>query len=420
MAALIRGIALALLLATAAAAQEVSPAGIRTGESLPAIAGIDLNRNPVELTQFLGRGSVVLAFWSVHCVDCIRELDDLRSIRREFPPEEVTVVAVNTDSGLPVERIAGFLRRYEAARGGLEVEHILDRDATILTALGIRFIPVLAVLDRTGRVTSVLTGYQPEDRARVAQAMEEGRIALGAWSEGLRGRVRTLLRGTAPTGGSLEWGSFRVEQGMPLFGLYGASGWLADPAGRRDRQQEASRVEAVVGDRLRVALLAEALASLGVRLPAPSVQPFGRGGVEVPVSPFEADTRWKRLYDALRFDELYRTEARAGSWVGDEFWAGLVGDVDLGRLRERVRALNFPAEPARIRLETVSDFDHKPRALLQRFRDRSFRLQAVQGEHLIYFGDAQTLAAEIAELPGIPFRVFVEVLDPGTVRVEVL
>jgi hypothetical protein len=179
-------------------------------------------------------------------------------------------------------------------------------------------------------------------------------------------------------------------------------------------------VEAVVGDRLRVALLAEALASLGVRLPGPSVQPFGRGGMEVPESPFEAETRWKRLYDALRFDELYRPEERAGSWVGDEFWAGLVGDVDLGRLRERVRALNFPEEPARVRLETVSDFDHKPRALLQRFRDRSFRLQAVQGEHLLYFGDAQTLAAEIAALPGIPFRVFVEVLDPGTVRVEVL
>lgn len=420
MAALIRALALSLLCAAAAPAQEVSPAGIRAGAPLPGIAGIDLERNPVELSRFLGRGSVVLAFWSVHCASCIRELDDLRSIRREFPPEDVTVVAVNTDSGLPVERIAGFLRRYEAARGDLGVEHVIDRDAAILTALGIRYIPVLAVLDRSGRVSSVLTGYQPEDRARVAQAVEEGRVALGAWSEGLRGRVRTLLRGTAATGGSLEWGSFRVEQGMPLFGLYGATGWLADPAGRRDRQREASRVEAVVGDRLRVALLAEALASLGVRLPAPSIQPFGRGGIEVPESPFEGETRWKRLYDALGFDELYRSEVRAGSWVGDEFWAGLVGDVDLGRLRDRVRALHFPEEPARVRLETVSDFDHKPRALLQRFRDRSYRLQAVQGEHLLYFGDAQTLAAEIAELPGIPFRVFVEVLDPGTVRVEVL
>ncbi|MBE0616506.1 MAG: TlpA family protein disulfide reductase, partial [Proteobacteria bacterium] len=240
---LVRAALLTLVLSAAGWAQEVVPSGIRTGEPLPALTGVDLEGNPVALSSFLGRGSVVLSFWSVHCTDCIRELDDLRSIRREFPPEEVAVVAVNTDSGLPVERVAGFVRRYESSRGPLEVAHLLDRNASILTALGIRYIPVLVVLDRAGRVSSVFTGYQTEDRARVAQAMEEGRVALGAWSESLRGRVRTLLRGPAPGGGSVEWGTFRAEAGAPLFGLYDATGWIADAAGRRDRAGEAKRVE---------------------------------------------------------------------------------------------------------------------------------------------------------------------------------
>jgi len=399
-------------------AQEV-PTGLRAGDPLPALAGVDLAGKPVQLSEWIGRGTVVLSFWSIHCTDCIRELDDLRSIRQEFPVDEVTVVAINTDSGLPLGRIAGFLRRYEASRGELGVVHLLDRDAAIVNRLGIRFIPVLVVLDPAGRVSSVLTGYESSDRGRVAQAMEEGRLALGAWSERLRGRLRTILRGPRPTGGSVEWGSFRVEEGMPLFGLYDATGWIADASGRRNREAEARRVEQVVTGRLKVRLLNEALASIGVRLPAPSDQPFRRDGVAVPESPFQGNGAWKRLYDAVRFDELYRSEQTSSSWVGDEYWAGFVGDVDLGQLRERVRALGFPETPARLRLETVSDFDYKSRALLQRFRNASFRLQAIQGEYLLYYGDAEALAAELSGQGGLPFQVFAEVLDPASLRVEV-
>jgi thiol-disulfide isomerase/thioredoxin len=115
------------------------------------LAGVDLEGNPVDLGSYLGEATLVLSFWSIHCSDCIRELDDLRSIRREFPPEDVTVIAVNTDSGLPTGRIAGFMRRYEASRGPLDVVHLLDREAIILDVLGIRYIPVLVVVDRSGR-----------------------------------------------------------------------------------------------------------------------------------------------------------------------------------------------------------------------------------------------------------------------------
>jgi thiol-disulfide isomerase/thioredoxin len=408
-----------LLCGSAAGAQEVSPARIEAGQSLPALSGVDLEGSPLQLEASPEGPILVLSFWSIHCGDCIRELDDLRAIRREFPADDVRVVAVNTDSGLPVSRVAGFVRRYEASRGELGLTHLLDRDGVIVSALGIRYIPLLIVVDRSGRVSSVLTGYQPSDRPRVAQAMEEGRLALGAWSEGLRGRLRTVLRGPAPGGGSIEWGTFRVEDGMSLFGLYDASGFLADAGGRRDRAMEVARVESVLAERLKVLLLWEALASLDVRLAAPSERPFGPGGIQVPESPLAESPAWKRLYEGLRFDELYRVEDSSRVWVGDELWAGLVGDVDLGRLRERLVALGFPKEPARLRVEIVSDFDYKPRAVLQRFRRASYRLQAVQGEYVVYYGDAESFARELSGIEGVPFKLFVEVLTPETVRVEV-
>ncbi|HSH68509.1 MAG TPA: TlpA disulfide reductase family protein [Deferrisomatales bacterium] len=419
MRAMIRAGCVVLLMAGLAAAQDLAPVGVAAGSRLPPLSGVSLDGSPVDLGPLLGRNTVVLSFWSIHCIDCIRELDDLRAIGREFPPDDVTVVAVNTDSGLPTERIAGFVRRYEASRGALGVRHLLDRDAAIVDALGVSYIPVLVVVDRTGTVSSVLTGYTGQDRQRLGQAMEEGRVALGAWSEGLRGRLRTVLRGSGPWGRPVEWGSFRVEDGMPLYGLYDAGGWLADAAGRRDRAVEQARVEAVVADVLKVALLREAMASVGVQLPASDPAGHRVAGLRIPESPFAVPGRWERLYQAVQFDELVRVEQRDATWLGDEYWAGLVGDVDLGRLRNRLLELNFPADPVRVRVVTVSDFDYKPRAVLQSLRRQSYRVQAVQGEHIVYYGSAAQLADEVSALSAKPFKGFVEVGVGDEIRIEV-
>ena len=409
-----------LLLGSVAAGQELVPTGVEVGTTLPNLAGVDVKDNPYELSSVLGKGTLVLSFWSIHCTDCIRELDDLRAIRKEFPPEEVTLIAVNTDSGIPVTRVANFLQRYEAARAEpLAVVHLLDRNTRILDALGIRYIPLLIVADRTGRVTSIVTGYSPQDRPQLGRAMEQGRLALGAWGEGLRAKLRTLLRAQGAQGREIEWGSFRVEEGMPLFGLYDAKGWLSDVVGRRDRAAEVRRVESAIGGRLRISLLREALTNVGVKLPLPGAPVFQTRGIEVPENLLEADGPWKRLYEAVGFDRLHREQGRSATWVGDEYWAGLLADVDLGSLRERLASLGIPERPAKIRLAAVSDFDFKPRAVFKALQQLTYRLQSQQGEDLLYYGDANRLAEEIRSLNLPDFKVYVEVVAPDAVRLEV-
>ncbi|GEM_PF-1182504 len=412
----VSGWLLALLVACPALAREVPPARLRVGDVLPPLAGVDLAGRPVTLKDLAGDGAVVLSFWSVHCRDCVRELDDLRLVGREFQGEDLTLVAVNTDSGLPLNRIAGFVRRYEAARGSLGVAHLLDRDAAILRSLGIRYIPLLVVADRTGRITALVSGYRQGDRELLGRALEEGTVALGAWGTGLRARLVTLLRGQG-TGGGVEWGSFRVEAELPRFGLYDASGWIADPVGRADRQSESRRVEGVVADRLRVALAQEALASVGVRLPGPNAAARLGEGIRVPESPLAGDGRWARLYADLAFDGLYREEDRQALWTGDVYRAGMVGDVDLGRLRARLKNLDLPTEPSTIRLEVVTDFDFKARAVLEELRRVSYRLQQVRGEDLLYYGTPEQLATEIRGL-SLGLRIFAEPLGEDRVRVE--
>jgi thiol-disulfide isomerase/thioredoxin len=410
-----------VLLAAIAFAQEDMPLNVQVASPLPVVTGVDLSGNDVDLASVVGGKTVVLSFWSIYCSDCIRELDDLRAIRAEFPTEEVEVVAINTDSAFPVSRVANFLRRYEGVRGKtLNVKHILDRDNAIVDLLGIRYIPLMVTVDATGSVSSILSGYDHrEDRTRLYQAMEQGRVALGAWSEGPKAKLRALLRGAGPDGLPVEWGSFRLEEGMSLFGWYDNSGWLLDISGKPDRDEEINRVEMVIGDRLQLKLMKTALASVGVRLPHDGFTPYQLKGLRIPESPMVSENRWFRLYQALSFSELYQIDHENSIWSDDEYWAGLVGDVDLGRLRAQLRGLEFPNEPLAYKLSTVSDYDFKPRMLFKMFKQTSYRVYSFEGETILYYGEMEQLLDELERLrlPGV--EIFVEEIGETELRVEV-
>ncbi len=398
-----------VLFAAVALAQEDLPTNVQVGSPLPDVMGVDLIGDVTDLNAVIGEKTVVFAFWSIYCSDCIRELDDLRSIRAEFPIEEVEVVAVNTDSAFPVSRIVNFLRRYEGVRGqALNVKHILDRDNKIVEQLGIRYIPLMVTVDSTGNVSSILSGYNHrEDRSRLYQAMEQGRVALGAWSEGPKAKLRALLRGAGPDGLPLEWGSFHVEEGMALFGWYDTAGWSLDVTGKARRVSEVQRVETIVGDRLKIKLMNTALSSVGIRLPREGLTPYQIKGITIPESPMVSENRWFRLYQALSFSELYKTDQETALWVDDEYWAGLVGDVDLGRLRVQLKDMGFPYEPNYIKLATVSDYEFKPRLILKALKQYSYRVHSFQGDTILYFGTLEQLVDELerVRLPGMEFYV---------------
>jgi thiol-disulfide isomerase/thioredoxin len=422
---IVRRVALALaalcFVAPVAFAVDDGPSGARVGSELPAISGVDLSEKPVDLKSLIGRKTIVLSFWSIYCSDCVREMDDLRSIRAEFPVEEVEVVAINTDSAFPVSRIASFVRRYEGARGApLDVVHIVDRNEAIVKALGVRFIPLMITINKAGTVASVMGGYdRDQDKSRLYQALEQGSVSLGAWSEGLRGRLRSILRGSGPDGLPVEWGSFRVEEGMSLFGLYDNSGWRADVLGRSDHEAEVARVERVVRDRLRLSLMKDALGSIGIRVADDRESPFQARGITIPESPMDNTNRWRRLYQDLSFSDFFRVESNTGKWVGDEFWGVLVGDVELGRLRARLKELEFPSEPVGVKLTIVSDSDFKPRILLKSLRERSYRVHSFQGDSVQYYGTPEMALAEIKEITIPGMAIFAEREEGGSIRIEV-
>lgn len=404
------------------ARSEDAPSGITIGGRLPVLKGTDLSERPADLSRSVGVKTMVISFWSIYCSDCVRELDDLRSMRGEFPVEEVEIVAVNTDGGIPVGRIASFLKRYEGARGApLSVTHLLDRDGSIVRDLGITQIPLLLTVDSAGVVTNVVGGYDSNlDRPRLLQAIQQGALSVGGWSGSMKGKLRTLLRDTGPGGKPLEVASYRIEESQGLFGWRDSAGWVADAAGRTDPEAERKRVERLVAERIKLSLLRSALTTVGVQTPEPLRNVVDRSGITIPESPFETDNRWSRLYKALGFDETWKADSRSSLWIDDEYHSGLVANVDLDKLKDKLDRIGFPTQPKRLKLVPISDYDFKTRAVIHALRDKSWRFYTIVDDTVSWHGSAEDLAMEInaLKIPGL--TIFAEAAEEGgAVRLEV-
>ncbi|WP_329389343.1 TlpA family protein disulfide reductase [Streptomyces sp. NBC_01351] len=155
----------------AAAATVVAP-GARP--AAPALAGVDLDGEPVGLDGFQGQ-VVVLNVWGSWCGPCRTEADDLARLSGRTRAEGVRFLGINTRDR---ERAAAqsFVRAH-----GLGFPSLHDPDGELLlrfppALLNPQTIPSTLVIDRRGRVAVSIGGAVTEEELGplIARVAEEG------------------------------------------------------------------------------------------------------------------------------------------------------------------------------------------------------------------------------------------------------
>ena len=132
-------------------AYSTSHAQVAVGDIAPEALGTTLNGQEVLTSQHAGK-VVILSFWASWCAPCRLELPQLEGIQRVAGPEQLRVVAINTEKRAEFRHAAQVLAELQ-----LVVTH--DSTGSISKAYGVRSIPHLVIIGRDGRVQRVFNGY---------------------------------------------------------------------------------------------------------------------------------------------------------------------------------------------------------------------------------------------------------------------
>jgi len=136
---------------------QLTPTEGSTPGPLLEIEAVDLQGNPVRLSDY--RGSVVLVnFWASWCVPCKTELPVLQAYYQAHAADGFVLVGI--DSNEPAETGAEFMRA-----NGLDFIAWSDPQGALLVELGVNGLPYTIVVDREGH--RVARWFGEADRERL-------------------------------------------------------------------------------------------------------------------------------------------------------------------------------------------------------------------------------------------------------------
>ena len=128
----------------------------------------DINGKKVQLKNLLADGPVLLDFWALWCVPCLKEMPELKKIARKYQESGLTIVAVNQDSPSDQSKVKPFVKQ---KRFNFVV--VLDEDKDLWDQFHVNALPTSILIDQTGHIVYTHTGYKPGDETKIIEALEK-------------------------------------------------------------------------------------------------------------------------------------------------------------------------------------------------------------------------------------------------------
>jgi peroxiredoxin len=148
---------LALALAGCATSTSSGPAPSGASSALPDFELTSIDGDRVRLSDHLGKDVVVLSFWATWCEPCKTELPQLDRIYTAHQAQGLTLLSIAMDDPSTVSGVAPFVKR-----NGFHFPVLLDSETKAAALYNkLKSAPYTVVIDRSGKIVSEKTGYEP-------------------------------------------------------------------------------------------------------------------------------------------------------------------------------------------------------------------------------------------------------------------
>ena len=158
----LRAILLGLLVVAPLRAQEI---GIAVGSVAPAAKLETLDGKPADLSQFIGKGPVVIEFWATWCPSC-KELEPAMLAAQKKYAGKVQFVGV----AVSVNESPELVRRY-TQKHGLAGAQFYDRKGVAIDAYDVPATSFVVVVGKNGKVVYSGLGGKQDLNAAIRKAL---------------------------------------------------------------------------------------------------------------------------------------------------------------------------------------------------------------------------------------------------------
>lgn len=164
---------LALTVAIGTAAWSSALAGDEwVGKAGAPFALKDLQGNPLNLADLLGKKVVWLNFWGLRCAPCIQELPALQKIYETYADKGLLLIGVDTD-GVDAKFLQDQLSsRQDLKAAGITFPIAPDQDFAVIDAYGLEGAPLNIIIDKKGIIRFRHEGYEEGDEKRYVEALK--------------------------------------------------------------------------------------------------------------------------------------------------------------------------------------------------------------------------------------------------------
>ncbi len=144
------------------------------GADAPRFTAPLLNGGEFDLGPYIGNNAILLDFWSIYCVACIKEMPKLVDIYNRYRDKGLVVVGVDLDS-FGTRRVIRFVKGLDFK---VTYPLVVDKRRQVAARYGVSVLPTTVVISRSGKVLYYHVGYSPGDEKEIEEyvrkALEDG------------------------------------------------------------------------------------------------------------------------------------------------------------------------------------------------------------------------------------------------------
>ena len=133
----------------------------------PSFETFDLEGEKIILDSLKGRNLIILDFWSVACIPCVRQLEKAKELVDKYE-NRLWYVAINEDPPMFQNRAKNFAKAKE-----FKFTIVLDKDGTIMQDYGVTSLPTTFILNDSIQVIEVHQGFKVGDEVWFEETIEK-------------------------------------------------------------------------------------------------------------------------------------------------------------------------------------------------------------------------------------------------------